>query len=312
MATKKISELDTIASIDRAADYLEVSDTSEGASKKATPNTILGITGNPVGHTDSQTLANKTLTSPIISGPTLSGTIIGTYTIGGTPTFPSSVATLTGNQVLTNKTLTSPTINTATISNPTLTTDTVSEYTSANGVTVDGLNIKDGKLNTNNSVVAANITSGILTNSMLSTVSGELGGAWQSWTPTLSGMFTDGDWTKTCKYIQIGKTVFYRLHLTATDATPMAGGVNTGIFTLPVTSVSYGTAVREDIGHCALNDDTGSLYTGTVLWASTTTANLYVHNSSGTYSVVGALSSTVPFTWTTSDVVYAQGFYEAA
>ena len=36
--------------------------------------------------------------------------------------------------------------------------DTVAEKTSANGVTVDGLNIKDSKLVTANSVVAANIT----------------------------------------------------------------------------------------------------------------------------------------------------------
>lgn len=155
MAEKKISELDLIGSIDRAADFLEVSDTSAGASKRATPNTILGITGNPVGHSDSQTLTNKTITSPTISGPTFSGTLIGTYTIGGTPTFPSSVVTLTGSQTLTNKVLTSPTINTATISNPTLTVDTVSEHTGANGVTVDGLNIKDGALNTANSVNAA-------------------------------------------------------------------------------------------------------------------------------------------------------------
>ena len=36
--------------------------------------------------------------------------------------------------------------------------DTVAEKTSANGVTVDGLNIKDSKLVTSNSVVAGNIT----------------------------------------------------------------------------------------------------------------------------------------------------------
>ncbi|MEO5499474.1 MAG: hypothetical protein ABIR46_03170, partial [Candidatus Saccharimonadales bacterium] len=41
--------------------------------------------------------------------------------------------------------------------------DTVNESTPANGVTVDGLNLKDGKLNTNNSVVTANITDGAVT-----------------------------------------------------------------------------------------------------------------------------------------------------
>lgn len=44
-----------------------------------------------------------------------------------------------------------------------LSTDTITEKTAASGVTVDGLNIKDSKLNTNNSVVTANITNGAVT-----------------------------------------------------------------------------------------------------------------------------------------------------
>ena len=60
-----------------------------------------------VGTDATQTLTNKTLTAPV-----LSGTITGTYTLGGTPTFPSTVVTTTGTQTLTNKTLTSPTLTT--------------------------------------------------------------------------------------------------------------------------------------------------------------------------------------------------------
>lgn len=58
-----------------------------------------------VGRATTDTLTNKTLTAPV-----LGGTITGTYTLGGTPTFPSSIATLTGTQTFTNKTLTSPVI----------------------------------------------------------------------------------------------------------------------------------------------------------------------------------------------------------
>jgi len=64
-------------------------------------NRVSGLGSAAVGLTDTQTLTNKTLTAPV-----LGGTITGTYTLGGTPTFPASVATLTGTQVLTNKTLT--------------------------------------------------------------------------------------------------------------------------------------------------------------------------------------------------------------
>tara|TARA_R110001632_G_scaffold13235_2_gene45452 strand:+ start:2789 stop:4021 length:1233 start_codon:yes stop_codon:yes gene_type:complete len=42
-------------------------------------------------------------------------------------------------------------------------TNTINEVTSANGITIDGLNIKDSKLVTANSVVEANITNGAVT-----------------------------------------------------------------------------------------------------------------------------------------------------
>lgn len=67
--------------------------------------TLPTSTDTLVGRATTDTLTNKTLTAPVFSG-----TITGTYTLGGTPTFPSSVVTLTGTQTLTNKTLTAPLI----------------------------------------------------------------------------------------------------------------------------------------------------------------------------------------------------------
>jgi hypothetical protein len=50
-----------------------------------------------------------------------------------------------------------------------LTTDVISEATPANGVTIDSLNVKDGKLNTNDSVVTANITDDAVTAAKIET-----------------------------------------------------------------------------------------------------------------------------------------------
>lgn len=55
---------------------------------------------------------------------------------------------------------TSPTLNTPKV-------DTIQENTSGNGVTIDSLSIKDGKLNTNNSVVTSNITDSAVTSAKL-------------------------------------------------------------------------------------------------------------------------------------------------
>lgn len=69
--------------------------------------------GAEVTLTGTQTLTNKTLTAP-----TLNGTLAGTYTLGGTVTFPSSVTTLTGTQTLTNKTFTSPVLTAPVLGTP--------------------------------------------------------------------------------------------------------------------------------------------------------------------------------------------------
>jgi hypothetical protein len=59
--------------------------------------------------TGTQTLTNKTLTSPVINGAALSGTITGTPDFTGPPTVSgAAVVTTSGAQVLTNKTLTAP------------------------------------------------------------------------------------------------------------------------------------------------------------------------------------------------------------
>lgn len=149
--------------VDGVNDLLPIYQNANAGTYSLNRNTLLNISSQPVGISDSQTLTSKTLTSPTISSPTLSGTIAGTYTIGGTPTFPSSVVTLTGTQILTNKTLTSPTINSPTISNATITTDTITGYTSSNTGSIYGISISSSQVTTNLTMTGTLTVSGALT-----------------------------------------------------------------------------------------------------------------------------------------------------
>jgi len=82
------------------------------------PTNVHGIAGSVVGTTDVQTLTNKSLTDPSITGGTTNPT---TLQQGGI-----AAVTVSGTQTLTNKTLTSPAINSPAI-------------TSASGITTAGV-----------------------------------------------------------------------------------------------------------------------------------------------------------------------------
>lgn len=101
--------------------------------------------------------------------------------------------------------------------------------------------------------------------------------------------------------------------LVATAAAPMGGGSADAIFTLPVTSVALpGTAGKMNIGTGSLFDATGGTFHAAVVWSSTTEAQLKLYVTDATNSAQNVITSTTPFTWTTSDEVNISGTYEAA
>ena len=160
-----------------------------------------------------------------------------------------------------------------------------------------------------NAVTTAEITDGVITNAKLSTSAGELGAAWQSWTPTVSasgGSPTIGNGTMTAKYIKIGKTVSYRIDITCGSTTNFGTGGLT--LTLPLTAAS--STSLSPIGVAYMRDDsTTSKLGGVVTLASTTTLQIFANSS---ISAVPAVFSTSPWTWATNDTLQLSGTYEAA
>lgn len=130
--------------------------------------------------------------------------------------------------------------------------------------------------------------------------------AWTSWVPSLTNM-TGGTVTY-AKYVQIGKTVFYRFKYTL-GGTGISGSVS---FSLPVTANADYT-VDNDIGAAHFIDNGTQLYTGYVGAGSSTTGTFKLFGVSGS-NIIGTtnLSSTAPFTWNTADYLIANGSYEAA
>ena len=127
-------------------------------------------------------------------------------------------------------------------------------------------------------------------------------GGWTSYTPTLTNCSL-GNGTLTAKYRQIGKIVDVYFNFLLGSTSTISSSPN---FSLPV------SAVVGSILYNAYFQDAGTnTYMGGINLA-TTTAEIYIPNVSGTYPSYAAVSSTVPFTWTTNDFIRTIFSYEVA
>lgn len=329
MANVNISDLAVLSGVDRVTDLLEIYDTSASQNKKITINSALGFTGgSPVSTSDTQVLTNKTLgnTNTVTLKQSLftlqdatdttkqavfvlSGITTGTTRSYTVPNASGTLVDLASAQTLTNKTLTSPTITTPTINNPTLNVDTISEFTLNNGTTVGGVKLKSGALATNNSVVTANITDSAVTPAKLVAGTGS-GWAWSAWTPTWTNLTVGNGTYSYSKYIQMGKAVFARLALVLGSTSVI--GTNPA-FTLPVTSVDYaiGGSAQMRLGKGSIEDTGVTNYSADIIWATTTTANVAVLNSAGTYLTTVQVTVAVPAALGAGDSIGFEIFYEA-
>lgn len=129
---------------------------------------------------------------------------------------------------------------------------------------------------------------------------------WTDWTPTLANL-TLGNGSILAQYKQVGYTVHYTLKFILGSTSAVGTSPS---FSLPVTSASDGYASTQDqIGSGQLIDTGTANREAAVLWSNTTTALIWSYSTTG---VVTGITSTVPHTWATTDVISLSGFYRAA
>lgn len=261
--------------------------------------------GNSVYMNGTNSFINQETPTGSVNGSNAVFTTARAYVAGSVQVYVNGVL----QAPTTHVTETSPTAGTITLDTAPLTGDIVRvsyQYAASAGGNADTL---DGYHA--NATPTANQIPVLDGNAVLPVAS--MGGAWDSWTPTLSGRPNNTKWNKACKYTQIGKTITCKLNLIANTTTPMDGGTADVIFTLPVTSAPLSaTGNIQVLGTVNMFDATGNIYLGLVTLASTTTAVVRGISTGGASAQQDVLTSTLPFTWTTSDEISGSFTYEAA
>lgn len=133
-------------------------------------------------------------------------------------------------------------------------------------------------------------------------------GAWSTYSPTWTAASTNpaiGNGTIAGRYVQVGKTVHFRVVITMGSTTTY--GTGQWSVTLPVASVAAG--VQDLIGEAFIGGGVyplrGRIATGTstvLLYCDPTTAGGFLRS----------VTATTPGTWINATVLVIQGTYEAA
>lgn len=125
--------------------------------------------------------------------------------------------------------------------------------------------------------------------------------AWTAYTPTTAGVTLGTGGTITGAYMQVGKTIHYRVTMTLGTGGLLTG---TGFIGLPVTAVTRTS--RTPMGAAVCFDSSANAYF--MRHAGWDTASR-VHFIDDAGALVAAAA---PFTWAISDKLEVSGTYEAA
>lgn len=136
-------------------------------------------------------------------------------------------------------------------------------------------------------------------------------GIWIPFTPTFESL-TVGNGTLTARYTQVGKTAHWYLKLIFGSTTSISGAVKVTGLPIAPASVDASTAA---IVQALYSDASGNKFWGTSHAANNNTTRIWLSpmTVSGSYLRSDVdLSSTVPFTWTSTDILYVTATYEGA
>ena len=131
---------------------------------------------------------------------------------------------------------------------------------------------------------------------------------WQNWSPSYANL-TIGNGAAVSRYQHAAGIVVARFRFTlgSTSSVGTAPTVST-----PVTASSNAYSNSVPIGNIYMKEDGANTYPGTCHLDSTTTIGMFAGVASGTHLTGTVPTSSVPFTWGTSDVLSFTVVYEAA
>ena len=145
---------------------------------------------------------------------------------------------------------------------------------------------------------------GFVANSSLDTTAGEPGGAWVSCTPTVTGI---SNTTATAAYCKLGKTVFFRAKVILTASSSV-----TATPEISLTLASATNVVSPSFEVRLVDENLLRWYAGQGVEINADAISIYALLASATYAYGAAVTSAIPFTWTTDDYIELSGTYETS
>ena len=141
-------------------------------------------------------------------------------------------------------------------------------------------------------------------------------GSYISYTPTFPTGLTIGNGTLTGFYCRVNNFVHvWGRAVLGTTSSMSAAGLT---MTVPINmdATVSGTFLATYIGQIGIRASAGTSYTGNVqtlgIAGFPTRVSLQVLNASATYLTGAGITTTVPMTWATSDILWWNMYYEAA